>query len=235
MSKLCRGVFNHQIIDVPWRTPCQYTKAPVLDCIFSLCETVKCWYDLEDKNLAVIHCPVGYPSTGILIACLLKYIGAFERAEEAYDFYCSRRLRADPSHSLAPSYRTLFENVDKTVDGQGYACTGPIHLKTLTIAGLPLEEIPCVEVWDLSGKVFSSHVGWKHTNMCTWDADYGDGYFRVSQDLLGDFSVICRFGGHLANTRDKSTVIFKYQNTTGTCSDFNQPHLLINTNVCLCF
>ena len=32
--------------------------------------------------------------------------------------YC--RLKGDPNHSLAPSYRTLFENVDKTVDGNGY-------------------------------------------------------------------------------------------------------------------
>ena len=32
----------------------------------------------------------------------------------------------------------------------------------------------------------------------------------------GDFSVMCRFGGHHALTRDKTTLIFKYQNNTGT-------------------
>ena len=32
----------------------------------------------------------------------------------------------------------------------------------------------------------------------------------------GDFSVMCRFGGHHAMTRDKTTLIFKYQNNTGT-------------------
>ena len=31
----------------------------------------------------------------------------------------------------------------------------------------------------------------------------------------GDFSVMCRFGGHHAMTRDKTTLIFKYQNNTG--------------------
>lgn len=125
------------------------------------------------------------------------------------------RLKGDPNHALDPSYRTLFSNVDKTVNNEGYLNSQPLHLKTLTIAGLPVEEIPCVEVWDLSGKIFSSHVGWKHTNMCTWNAEYGDGYFRVSQNIVGDFAVICRFGGHLANTKDKSTLIFKYQNSTG--------------------
>lgn len=63
----------------------------MLECVFSLCESVKSWYDLNDKNLSIIHCPQGYPSTGILIACLLKYIGAFEKAEQAYDFYCNKR------------------------------------------------------------------------------------------------------------------------------------------------
>ena len=34
--------------------------------------------------------------------------------------------------------------------------------------------------------------------------------------LPGDFSVMCRFGGHHAMTRDKTTLIFKYQNNTGS-------------------
>lgn len=50
-----------------------------------------CRYDLHEKNLAIIHCPSGHPSTGILIACLLKYIGAFNKSEDAYDFYCTKR------------------------------------------------------------------------------------------------------------------------------------------------
>jgi len=51
--------------------------------------------------------------------------------------------------------------------------------------------------------------------MCTWNGDFGDGFYRVSQPVLGDFSVICRFGGDLAATKDKTTLIFKYQNSTG--------------------
>jgi hypothetical protein len=84
-------MFHNQVIDAPWKTPCKYTKAPVLDCVLGLCESVKCWYDLDEKNLVIIHCPTNYPSTGVLIACLLKYIGAFDKAELAYDFYCKQR------------------------------------------------------------------------------------------------------------------------------------------------
>ena len=39
--------------------------------------------------------------------------------------------------------------------------------------------------------------------------------------FLGDFSVMCRFGGHHAMTRDKTTLIFKYQNNTGTDTDYD--------------
>lgn len=54
---------------------------------------------------------------------------------------------------MAPTYRTLFCNVDRTVDNDGYENALPLHLKTIALAGLPVEEIPCVEIWDLSGKV----------------------------------------------------------------------------------
>lgn len=91
----------------------------------------------------------------------------------------------------------------------------PLHLKCIAISGVPLDEIPVVEVWDMNGIVFNSHNGWKSTNKCTWSGEYGDGFFRVSQDILGDFSVMVRFGGHHAMTRDKTTLIFKYQNSTG--------------------
>jgi len=138
--------------------------------------------------------------------------------------YYYYRLKEDPSHSLAPSYRTLFDNVDQTVDLQGYKNIYPLHLKTISIAGLPCEDVPCVEVWDSSGKIFSSHVGWKQTNMCTWNSEFGDGFFRVSQNILGDFAVICRFGGRLAHTKDKSTLIFKYQNNTGWLTNIKFIH-----------
>ena len=70
---------------------------PILETIFALCHSIKSWYDLNEKNLTLIHCPVGQANTGIVIACLLKYIGAFEHAAHAYDFYCSKRYCYSPS------------------------------------------------------------------------------------------------------------------------------------------
>lgn len=166
-------------------------------------------------------------------------------------FFPHRLLKESSSHlPLAPSYKTLFENFDKTVNHNGYLNVLPLTMKTLTLSGLPTDEIPCVEIYDLNGLVFTSHQGQsivyfiscsvllsllfcplslflvsfshffpssgdKLIGMCTWDDEYGDGFFRISRPVLGDFALICRFGGDLATNKDKSTLIFKYQNSTG--------------------
>lgn len=74
---------------------------------------------------------------------------------------------------------------------------------------------------DRATQVFASHMGLKHTPMCTWDAENGGGYYQVSRNVLGDFVVVCRFGGQLAKDDSKSMMIFKYQNTTGTQCSLN--------------
>jgi hypothetical protein len=76
------------------------------------------------------------------------------------------RLKGTTQHSLAPSYRTLFSNVDRTVDNDGYENALPLHLKTITLAGLPVEDIPCLEVWDLSGKVQGMCLGRELSLLC---------------------------------------------------------------------
>ena len=213
-SSHIKSKFKCQILDAAWVTPGQFTQAPSLECIFSLCYSIKSWLDLRNDHVAIVHCANGRSRSGILVACLLKYIGAFEHSSHAFDFFCSARLQSDTKPVLAPSYRILFENIDKAVDHGGYPNPQPMHLKCIAVSGLPVDEIPCVEVWDMAGQLFASHVQWKHTNKCTWSADYGDGFFRVAQDLQGDFSVLVRFGGHHALTRDKTTLIFKYQNSS---------------------
>ena len=188
----------------------------MLDCIFSICSSIKTWLDLNDENIAIISCPRGQHNTGILIACLLRFNKSFDSVARAYDFYCSKRLRGDHASSyLAPSYRILFENVDRVADNRGYRNSAPLHIKTLAITGLPVEDMPCVDIFDANGQVFSSHVSWKQTNICTWNADYGDGFYKVAANIIGDFTIVCRFGGEAAVQKDKSTLIFKYQNSTG--------------------
>lgn len=120
-------------------------------------------------------------------------------------------------HTLATSYSNLFVNVDKVIDRNGYLNDGPLFVKIITLSGLNLEDAPCLELWDASGLTYTSHNGWHaDASSCSWNTESGEGFFKISQFIIGDFSIVCRFGGHLANTKNKSTLIFKYQNSTGT-------------------
>ena len=151
-------------------------------------------------------------------------------------FECS--ISHDAVPTLNPSYRILFENVDKAVEQGDYPNPFPLHLKCLAVSSLPVEDVPCVEVWDrrgwlffslavlvvtsltavlsFPGLVFSSHAGDAPVpDRSNWSAEFGDGFFHVDSEIIGDFSVMCRFGGPHAMIRDKSTLIFRYQNSTG--------------------
>ena len=255
VSKAFRAVLSSNVIQVQWECPCDYTKAPTIGFLLSLCNTIRSWYSLNESHVSIFLCPNGLPNTGILIAALLRSLGAFSKSIDAYDYYCIVRARSkrvgDPragvmdavrvstnhdhdsnlpsdgkssgSNVLAPSYQLLFRNIDAFFHSHLSPSLGAAthsflanerysFLKVITVSGLPVEEMPCVEVFDLTGVVFHSHSEENNRLMCRWSNDDGDGFFRVAKHLHGDFSVVCRFGGRLADKKDKSTLIFKYQN-----------------------
>jgi hypothetical protein len=74
----------------------------------------------------------------------------------------------------------------------------PLRLRPLAGCGVHFTALPvCAEstrnVVHARSQVFGSHASKRHTSMCTWDAEYGDGYFSVGQNILGDFTVVCRY------------------------------------------
>lgn len=89
-------LINEQILDIPWKTPGQFTHAPTLESILLLCYSVKSWLDINHHpdllpHVAVIHCSNGKTRTGILMACLLKYSGSFLSSTAAFQFFCQAR------------------------------------------------------------------------------------------------------------------------------------------------
>lgn len=219
-----------QILDVPWKTPGKFTHAPTLESILSLCYAIKSWLDISNdtnnnnnisfnNHLGIIHCSNGKTRTGILIACVLKYMGSFQTSTDAFQFFCEARANSAPV--LSPSYRIFFSNFDTIVNSNGKFPNPSqcIHLSAISISGLPVDELPSIEIWDsLNGLIFSSHDIKSDENICiptdkcTWSDQYGDGYFSTDCNVVSDFAVICRFGGNHADVKDKTTLIFKYQN-----------------------
>lgn len=131
------------------------------------------------------------------------------------------RARNEAKPTLAPSYQILFNNIDNLIDNERYPNRKPLRLRFLQMTGLPVDDIPCLEIWETDRLVFSSHLidHEDHGNKLTWNPEYGDGFFNICEDIVGDFSIMCRFGGEFANKRDKTTLIFKYQNNTAFLSN----------------
>ena len=69
------------------------------------------------------------------------------------------RLQSNITPVLSPSYQILFENVDRATAHGVRPNPYPLHLKCLAISGLPVDDMPCLEVWDMHGLVFNSHSG----------------------------------------------------------------------------
>lgn len=86
-----KGKLNEQLINISWKTPGQFTHTPNVENIFQLCYSVKCWLDLHSNHVAIIHCANGRTRTGIVIACLLKYIGAFSSSADSFQYFCGTR------------------------------------------------------------------------------------------------------------------------------------------------
>lgn len=82
---------NGQTVDVPWVTPNSCTQVPSLECILAQCFSIKSWLDISSDHVVIVHCSNGRSRSGILIACLLKYIGAFDFSYQAFEFFCSAR------------------------------------------------------------------------------------------------------------------------------------------------
>ena len=83
---------EHSVINCPWVCPSEYTKAPSVPSILSICYSLQSWLSLDPDNIVILICHNGIPNSGILIACFLKIIGAFTFCNNAYNYYCNVRV-----------------------------------------------------------------------------------------------------------------------------------------------
>lgn len=86
-----RSKLKNQVINAPWLTPGSSSQVPSIDSILTQCYSIKSWLDIQSDHIAIVHCTTGRSRSGILVGCLLKYIGAFDYASEAFDFFCRTR------------------------------------------------------------------------------------------------------------------------------------------------
>lgn len=257
---------NNQVVNLPWTCPGinastsidssapTAASIPTLKCLLDICYAIDAYIKLDEKNMAVVYCSNGKTRTGIAIAAYLKYAYSQSTEQRIYSslegfrLFCSRTCRDlvkddDIDDFIPPSLKTLFGNFDALIECGGTIQKDPLVLRAVTLQGLPVEEMPRIDIWDKGGIIFSSHDNKEPTcivkdfdshqvhqekKTLLWADD--DAFYRVNTQLEGDFLLLCRFGGEYAHdTDDPTKVILRYANNTSFL--FSAPYELPKTKV----
>ncbi len=131
---------------------------------------------------------------------------------------------------LPPSLNLFFEQFDRALHSGGFLNRKPLLLRAIMLQGVPVEDQPCIDIWDSSQKhVYSSNPPVTLSNprnnvkpISQWVDE--EGFYRINAVLDGEFLILCRFGGDSAqlskeqNIHDPSKILFRYTNTTGFMS-----------------
>ncbi len=224
-------LFRRQIVQMGWWTPCpERSETPSISQILHVCYAIHAYLHLHSTNVALVYCANGKTRTAIVMACYLKFAGLVSHCREGFLQFLTKRGILDPNRTwdqLPPSLHLFFRQFDTAVHLGGFLNRKPLLLRAVALQGIPVEDKPCLDIWDSSQRhVYTSHpeiMCNDHTvnpNKLSQWADE-EGFYRVNVVLEGDFLLLCRFGGDFAEDttiHDPSKILFRYTNTTGFLS-----------------
>ena len=98
------------------------------------------------------------------MACFLKYASLSDSSFDGFNLFCSRRCsnlssRKSIGTSIPPSLKQFFRNFDDCCELQGFPNPEPLILKSIAISGVPVDDIPCIDIWSSSSQVYTSAGG----------------------------------------------------------------------------
>ena len=204
-----------RVLEYLWLVGGIPSQTPALHQMFSICASLHCWLKMDQLYVALL---LGKRRrTSMVVACYLRYVHAVDSVLEGFNCYCNRRPRAVPrllpANSLPPSVITFFNNFNGLVETEMWPTADPLTLKSVLVEGVPVEDLPVLDVYDFSGILYSSHDG-GNVSQHDWQADEGQIY-RIGKAIDGDFYISCRFGGeHAYDVRDERNYLFRYSNST---------------------
>ena len=130
--------------------------------LFDICRSMHSWLHLDTKNIAIVHCTNGVGRTGIAIACYLRYVKLFEKAEHAFEYFFDRRKKGDKSW-MTVSHRRYTTYFDNTISLGGYPPNPyPLKLHSILINGIPNYDgngscNPGIEIYEAGVLLYSSY------------------------------------------------------------------------------
>lgn len=79
-----------------------------------------------------------------------------------------------------------------------------------------MDDMPCVEVYDHHHKIYTSTKPESCQGAPSWQDDGGEYPLMEGVKVLGDFVVVCRFGGQMSGSEhDPAKTLFRYVGHTG--------------------
>lgn len=162
----CPGINSSESTDTDgYQLPRCPTAAsiPTLRCLLTICYAIDAYLKLHPKNRAVVYCSNGKTRTGIAIAAYLKYSSRVASALDGFRLFCSQTVHnlvsaGEVDDLIPPSLKTLFSNFDSLIECGGAIQKKQLILRAVTLQGLPVDDMPRVDIWDESGLVYSSHL-----------------------------------------------------------------------------
>jgi hypothetical protein len=277
-----------QVVHVPWEAAgAPASELPTTGCLLRVVYAVTAALEWKGSGSntrsrgVILACENGLLRTGVAVAAYLRYAHAVPCARDGFlHFLECTVLRNHPTGSssslaiyqgLPPSVQTLLQNWDTLIEWQTYVNEQPLWLRAITLQGIPVEDQPCLDLYDSTGRhVYSSHA-WLH-DMDDEDDDDGEasedfdgtatlaqsqsnvsaltgvgslaqqmiattsagvaaaqasrqhspwsddeGFYNVNRFVLGDFCLLCRFGGPHALVKpneDTTKLLFRYAHST---------------------
>ena len=163
------AALDDRVLDTEWKSPGDYNQTPELELAFRVCAAIQAWCNLGMDHLAIVCCENGKTRTALLLACYLRYCGEKPSVAGGFSAFYLRRSR-EPSGTLTganatvldrvpPSIHRFFRNFDIALDVGSFPSTKPVLLKYILVRGMPVEDLPCIDLWDTSrGHFFASHL-----------------------------------------------------------------------------
>lgn len=129
--------------------PFEDHQTPPMNLIKEFCLDAEAWLAKSQENVIAVHCKAGKGRTGIMVCCLLIYLGICADWEAALELFGERRSTNKRGVTIASQQRYVmyFNQIFK--DGMKIPQPKGLELKSISVTGLPKSIIRrlTIQVW----------------------------------------------------------------------------------------
>ena len=220
------AALHGQVVELPWESAgCGglVSTTPSLGTLLRICYTVHGWLERTgEKSVIVLACRNGQTKTALAAAACLRFLGKVPSVQAGFSQFvaCTRqnslhhedevaRDKVAPQalwDALPPSIINVLQHVDDVLERKRrgreiFPQPLPLRLKAISLQGVPVDEKPCIEIWNTSGNLlFASHphlYSDTHFNLPRSTSEWADdeGLYLIRDDINDD--------DHLSNRQSK--------------------------------